>query len=114
MPYHTRQQAVLRCLEQRREESLSAVELAEELRRLGCAVGLATIYRQLEKLAAVGTDPPDRHCRRHLLSAMRPRRRQPPGLLFAQMQPLRPHPPSGLLPSKGAVRPFGAGPSFSH
>lgn len=39
------------------------------------------------------------------------RRRQPPGLLFAQMQPLRPHPPSGLLPSKG---PFGAGPSFSH
>lgn len=31
------------------------------------------------------------------------RRRQPPGLLFAQMQPLRPHPPSGLLPSKGTV-----------
>ena len=28
MPYHTRQQAVLRCLEQRREESLSAAELA--------------------------------------------------------------------------------------
>lgn len=54
MPYHTRQQAVLCCLEQRREESLSAAELAEELRRLGCAVGLATIYRQLEKLAAVG------------------------------------------------------------
>ena len=54
MPYHTRQQAVLRCLEQRGEESLSAVELAEELRRLGCTVGLATIYRQLEKLAAVG------------------------------------------------------------
>ena len=52
MPYHTRQQAVLRCLEQRREESLSAAELAEELRRLGCAVGLATIYRQLEKLVA--------------------------------------------------------------
>ena len=54
MPYHTRQQAVLRCLEQRRAESLSAVELAEELRRLGRAVGLSTIYRQLEKLAAVG------------------------------------------------------------
>lgn len=31
------------------------------------------------------------------------RRRQSPGLLFAQMQPLRPHPPSGLLPSKGTV-----------
>lgn len=31
------------------------------------------------------------------------RRRQLPGLLFAQMQPLRPHPPSGLLPSKGTV-----------
>ena len=113
MPYHTMQQAVLHCLEQRREESLSAVELAEELRRLGCAVGLATIYRQLEKLAAVGQihriDTAE-----GTLSAMRPRRRQPPGLLFAQMQPLRPHPPSGLLPSKGAVRPFGAGPSFSH
>ena len=44
----------MRCLEQRRAESLSAVELAEELRRLGRAVGLSTIYRQLEKLAAVG------------------------------------------------------------
>ena len=55
MPYSTKQQqAVLRCLEARRQEALSAAELAEELRREGCPVGLATIYRQLEKLASAG------------------------------------------------------------
>ena len=55
MPYTTKQrQAVLRCLEQRRGESLSAADLAEELRRADCSVGLATIYRQLDKLASAG------------------------------------------------------------
>ena len=55
MPYTTKQQqAVLRCLELRREESLSAADLAEDLRQMGCPVGLATIYRQLEKLSAAG------------------------------------------------------------
>ena len=55
MPYTTKQQqAVLRCLELRREESLSAADLAEDLRQMGCPVGLATIYRQLEKLEAAG------------------------------------------------------------
>ena len=51
MPYSTKQhQAVLRCLEARGETACTAAELAEDLRREGCPVGLATIYRQLEKL----------------------------------------------------------------
>lgn len=55
MSYSTKQQqAVLRCLEGRREEALTASDLAEDLRRESCPVGLATIYRQLEKLAAAG------------------------------------------------------------
>lgn len=55
MPYHTKQhQAVLRCLEQRPGEALTAAELAEELRGAGSPVGLATIYRQLEKLEQAG------------------------------------------------------------
>lgn len=55
MPYNTKQQqAVLRCLEERREEAVTAADLAEDLRRTGRPVGLATIYRQLEKLAEAG------------------------------------------------------------
>lgn len=55
MPYTTRQQqAVLACLSARSQEPLSAGELAEELRRSGHPVGLATIYRQLEKLEHAG------------------------------------------------------------
>ena len=55
MPYSTKQQqAVLRCLEARRDQSLTAADLAEDLRREGCPVGLATIYRQLEKLEGAG------------------------------------------------------------
>lgn len=55
MPYSTKQhQAVLRCLESRGENACTAAELAEDLRRMGCQVGLATIYRQLEKLEAAG------------------------------------------------------------
>ena len=55
MAYTTKQhQAILRCLEQRAEEALSANQLAEDLRREGCPVGLATIYRQLEMLEAAG------------------------------------------------------------
>ena len=53
MSYVTKHsQAVLRCLESR--EALSAAELAEKLRRQGQTVGLATVYRQLERLAAEG------------------------------------------------------------
>ena len=55
MPYSTKQQqAVLRCLEARQGESLTAADLAEDLRHAGSPVGLATIYRQLEKLEAAG------------------------------------------------------------
>ena len=54
MAYQTKQQqAVLHCL-QLRAEGCPAAELAEDLRREGCPVGLATIYRQLEKLEAAG------------------------------------------------------------
>ena len=55
MSYTTKQQqAVLACLSQRREAPISAAELAEALRRSGHPVGLATIYRQLEKLEGSG------------------------------------------------------------
>ena len=55
MPYCTKQhQALLECLARRQGECLSAGELGEELRRSGCPIGLATIYRQLEKLEAQG------------------------------------------------------------
>lgn len=55
MPYNTKQQqAVLRCLEQRPEEALTACEIAEVLRREACPVGLATVYRQLERLERTG------------------------------------------------------------
>ena len=55
MAYSTKQQqAVLHCLEARQAESLTANDLAEELRRSGNPVGLATIYRQLDRLEAAG------------------------------------------------------------
>ncbi|MDD3346726.1 Fur family transcriptional regulator [Oscillibacter sp.] len=55
MSYSTKQQqAVLHCLSQRSGEALTAAALAEELRRLGSPVGLATVYRQLEKLEQEG------------------------------------------------------------
>lgn len=55
MPYSTKQhQAVLHCLEQRPEEAMTAADLADSLRRAGSPVGLATIYRQLEKLERAG------------------------------------------------------------
>ena len=51
MPYTTKQrQAVLQCLERRGDASVTAGELAEDLRAAGCPVGLATIHRQLERL----------------------------------------------------------------
>ncbi|WP_294857208.1 Fur family transcriptional regulator [uncultured Oscillibacter sp.] len=55
MAYSTKQQqAILNCLEARRSTPMSAADLAAELRRLGEPVGLATVYRQTEKLAAMG------------------------------------------------------------
>lgn len=55
MAYVTRQyQAVLQCVEGRDETAFTAAELAEDLRQADCPVGLATIYRQLDKLEASG------------------------------------------------------------
>ena len=55
MSYSTKeQQAVLQCLEQCSEEPISAAALAEQLRLSGNPVGLATVYRQLEKLEQAG------------------------------------------------------------
>lgn len=55
MPYCTKQQrCVLRCLEDRPEEAMTAGEIAEILRGDGRPVGLATVYRQLERLEDTG------------------------------------------------------------
>lgn len=55
MAYQTKQQqAVLHCLQKRAEACLSATDLSEELRRAGHTVGLATVYRQLDKLTQQG------------------------------------------------------------
>lgn len=55
MAYQTKQQqAVLRCLQLRAEECLSAADLSEDLRQSGLTVGLATVYRQLDKLTQQG------------------------------------------------------------
>lgn len=54
MTYTTKQQqAVLRCLEGH-AAPMSAADLAEALRTEGSPVGLATIYRQLDKLEQQG------------------------------------------------------------
>ena len=51
MSYVTKQyQAVLQCLEARDSAAFTAAELAEDLRLAGHPVGLATVYRQLDKL----------------------------------------------------------------
>ena len=55
MAYSTKQyQAVLHALETHAQSAITAAELAEALRQDGCPVGLATIYRQLDKLEAAG------------------------------------------------------------
>ena len=48
------QQAVLRCIAQQGSDSVTALELAEKLREAGMPVGMATVYRQLEKLERQG------------------------------------------------------------
>ena len=55
MPYVTKQyQAVLQCVQSRGADAFTATELTEALRHTGHPVGLATVYRQLEKLEAAG------------------------------------------------------------
>ena len=53
--YVTKQyQAVLQCVQSRGADAFTAAELTEDLRHTGHPVGLATVYRQLEKLEAAG------------------------------------------------------------
>lgn len=53
--YITKQQkAVLSCIAAHRDKCVSANELLDELRRAGESVGMATVYRQLEKLERQG------------------------------------------------------------
>ena len=55
MPYTTRQQrAVLNCIAAHQDGHVTALELLEELHRQGEPVGLATVYRQLERLEQAG------------------------------------------------------------
>lgn len=55
MAYTTKQQqAILDCLKRQSKEPLSATDLSAQLRTEGRPVGLATIYRQLEKLESAG------------------------------------------------------------
>ena len=55
MSYSTKQQqAVLQCLAERGGECLTAAALTAQLRQSGSPVGLATVYRQLEKLEQAG------------------------------------------------------------
>ena len=55
MTYITKQQkAVLTCIEKHRDECVSAAVIEGELRTQGEKVGLATVYRQLEKLEQRG------------------------------------------------------------
>ncbi len=53
--YSTKQQqAVLRCIETHAKQCVSAAELSELLREQGSPIGVATVYRQLEKLEKQG------------------------------------------------------------
>lgn len=55
MAYQTKQQqAVLQCLQRRENACLTAADLSEALRQAGHTVGLATVYRQLDKLTQQG------------------------------------------------------------
>ncbi len=55
MTYITRQsKAILRALERRGERPADARALADDLRAEGTPVGLATVYRQLDRLAEEG------------------------------------------------------------
>lgn len=53
--YFTKQQkAVLECIAAQGEKSVSAAELVDELHRRGTEIGVATVYRQLDKLTQRG------------------------------------------------------------
>ena len=55
MPYVTKQyQAVLQSVQSRGADAFTAAELTEDLRHMGHPVGLATVYRQLDRLTQQG------------------------------------------------------------
>ena len=98
MPYQTKQQqAVLHCLEQRGDECLTAADLAVDLRREGCTVGLATVYRQLDKLTRQGWSQ-NRHGGGRAVPVLPPGRGTP-GVLPAPLRGLRRHGAPGLRPA---------------
>lgn len=54
--YSTKQQkAVLECIMSHSAQAVTAAQLADELRLRGERVGIATVYRQLEKLSQRGS-----------------------------------------------------------
>jgi Fur family transcriptional regulator, ferric uptake regulator len=70
----TRQRAAISALLDKRDEFRSAQELHDELRRRGDGIGLTTVYRTLQSMAAAGlldtlrTDPGEslyRRCSQH-------------------------------------------------
>ena len=66
--YTTKQQkAVLDCLSERADSPVSAAAIVDALREQGEHIGIATVYRQLEKL--------ERQGRGRVLSVLHPRLR---------------------------------------
>ena len=114
MSYVTKQyQAVLQCLEARDSAAFTAAELAEDLRLAGHPVGLATVYRQLDKLETAGVVhkvPTEEGA----LYQRCPRPGGGPRLLSCCGASLRPDPAPGLLPAGGAVPPSGGVPPLPH
>ena len=79
--YTTKQQkAVLDCLSERADSPVSAAAIVDALREQGEHIGIATVYRQLEKLERQGRVPqgpaPQGHDGRgRVLSVLHPRLR---------------------------------------
>ena len=73
--YTTKQQkAVLDCLSERADSPVSAAAIVDALREQGEHIGIATVYRQLEKLEA-GQRPQGHDGRGRVLSVLHPRLR---------------------------------------
>ena len=72
--YTTKQQkAVLDCLSERADSPVSAAAIVDALREQGEHIGIATVYRQLEKLERQG--PQGHDGRGRVLSVLHPRLR---------------------------------------
>lgn len=74
--YTTKQQkAVLDCLSERADSPVSAAAIVDALREQGEHIGIATVYRQLEKLGAAGQRPQGHDRRGRVLSVLHPQLR---------------------------------------